>query len=155
MSFIPEEEIKGSQSLNLAPMIDFLFLMVVFFASLAVTRVTTKETEIDLVKLDPPSQEAPKKAERKVVTITVNADGAYTWVTDIHDYKMESAEDIRNELRTQHKRGLLPKDKKDTHVLLKVDKDAKWDPVVRLIFAIREAEFKVRPVYEPEGDELS
>ena len=52
MSFLSEEELKGKEGINLAPMIDFLFLMLVFFASLAISRVTTRDTDIDLVEID-------------------------------------------------------------------------------------------------------
>ena len=34
MSFIPDDELKGKRTPSLAPMIDFLFLMLMFFASL-------------------------------------------------------------------------------------------------------------------------
>ena len=72
MGFIPDDEIKGKGTINLAPMIDFLFLMLVFFASLAISRVTTKDTEIDLVKLKPENRASLTKTsdEFKIINIT-------------------------------------------------------------------------------------
>lgn len=147
MSFIPDDEFKGKATLNFAPMIDFLFLMVAFFACMAVTRDSTKDMEIDLVQLtDTPSVEAH---DYKWITIQVNEEGSYKWVTDIRDYPLENASAIALELQKQHQRGLLPENKEETQVLLKIDKNARWDPIARALFAIKEAGFEVRPVYEP------
>lgn len=155
MSFISEDDIRGNNGVNLAPMIDFLFLMVVFFASLAVSRITLKETELELVKLKSDKHASSHKPDNdhKIINITVAADGSYKWVTEIHDYSMESAQSIAKELRTQYGKGLLGSDKKKTHVLLKIDKQAQWAPILQVVFAIKEEGFDVRPVYEPEGAE--
>lgn len=155
MSFIAEEDIKGQGNVNLAPMIDFLFLMVVFFATLAVSRIATRDTELDLVKIQTqqPAKQVAKDSELKVVNVTIDSAGGYKWVTDIHDYPMDSAQAIAKELQTQHQKGLLPSDKSKIHVLLKIDKEAQWDPIMQVVFAIREAGFSVRPVYQPESAE--
>ena len=49
---VPEEKLKPKLSINLAPMIDFLFLMLAFFATLAITRATLFDTKLDLVQLE-------------------------------------------------------------------------------------------------------
>lgn len=153
MSFIPEDELKGNGGVNLAPMIDFLFLMVVFFASLAVSRVTLRDTELELVKIKTQSSKPKEVTDTRVINVTINGDGEYKWVTEIHDYPMDSAEAIATELRTQHKKGLLPSDKKNTHVLLKIDKKTAWEKILTVVFAIKEEGFDVRPVYQPDQAE--
>jgi biopolymer transport protein ExbD len=152
MSFIPDDELKGRVSLNLAPMIDFLFLILMFFATLAVTRITTKDTEIKLVEIKPETSSLVTQgdADLKVVHITINAEGSYKWVTEVKDYPLASSEEIKNELLKQYQKGILPEDKTLTHVMLKIDKQAMWEPILKAIFAVREAGFDVRPVYEPE-----
>lgn len=152
MSFISIEEVESRDRLNLAPMIDFLFVMLIFFASLAVSRVATKDTEVNLVKVasETHSTASPKDAEKTIITIHVTADGTYKWVTAIHDYKMSSAQEVARELRQQHQKELLPKDKSKTQILTRIDKDAAWEPIVKLLFAVREEGFDIRPVYEPE-----
>lgn len=152
MSFIPDEELKGRQSLNLAPMIDFLFLLLMFFATLAVTRITTKDTDIKLVEIKPETSAATSygNSDIKIISLTINSDGKYKWVTDVKDYPMNSAEDIKEELLKQHEKGILPENKDQTQVLLKIDKQATWEPILQAIFAVREAGFDIRPVYEPE-----
>ena len=154
MSFIPEDEIKGRSQLNLAPMIDFLFLMMMFFACLAVSRVSTKDTDIELVEVKPETHITLTglESEYKVINININAKGEYKWVTDIRDYHMQTPEDIAHELITQYQKGLLPEDKLKTQVFLKIDKQTAWDPILKAILAIREAGFEVRPVYQPEID---
>ena len=159
MSFLPEEELKGNNAVNLAPMIDFLFLMVVFFATMAVSRVTTLDTELELVTLDSKQSEQNSTEEEPrdlyLINITVNADGEYKWVTDIHDYVMNTPEEITQELATQHERGALPEAKELTKVLLRIDKKTEWDPILKVIFAIRDAGFQVHPIYQPEADEAT
>ena len=155
MSFIPEKELYSNKSMSLAPMIDFLFLMLVFFATLAISRITTRDTEIDLVKIRPEEETkytlSPSNAvEKKIILLAITANNEYKWVTDIRDHKMESAQDIYNELVRQYEKGLLPKDTSNTHILLKIDKNATWEPILSVIFAVRDAGFNIRPVYEPE-----
>ncbi len=154
MSFLNDEHIKGKGSLNMAPMIDFLFLMLMFFASLAVSRVVAKNTDIDLVKIEPENHStALSENEYKLITINIASDGSYQWMTQTRDHPMKDAEAIAKELRTQHHRGKLPEDKSLTHVMLRIDKQAAWEPILKAIFAIRDSGFEVHPVYEPFNQE--
>lgn len=143
--------------MNMAPMIDFLFLMLMFFASLAITRVTTKDTDIQLVEIKPETQTviADANSDTKAIHITINAAGDYKWAMEMRDYDMPAAEDITHELNLEYEKGLLPEDKAQTVVFLKIDKEAKWEPILKAIFAVREAGFEVRPIYEPESTELT
>jgi biopolymer transport protein ExbD len=152
MSFIPEEELRSKTSLNLAPIIDFLFLMLMFFATLAVSRMTTKDTDIELVEVKPEAKASfvSGNSDYNVIHISINADGNYKWVTELRDYPFHSPEEIKQELIHQYEANLLPEDKSMTQILLKIDKNAKWEPILKAIFAIREAGFEIHPVYEPE-----
>jgi biopolymer transport protein ExbD len=157
MSFVPEDELKNRSGMNMAPMIDFLFLMLMFFATLAISRITTKDTEIDLVEVKPENKTAVVEGsdEYKIITISINSRGEYQWVTEIRDYQMEDPQEIAQELNNQYEKGLLPEDKLKTQVFLKIDKAAQWEPILKVIFAVRDAGFEVRPVYEPEDVSLS
>ena len=153
MSWIPEEELKNKLALNLAPMIDLLFLLLLFFATLAVTRMNTRDTEIDLVALAPENQS--KQAldnleEYKIVQLSITADGKYKWSTRFEDIPLSNANEIEVQLEKEYEQGYLPKDKNLTHVMLKIDKNAKWEPILRAVFAVRDKGFSVHPVYEPE-----
>lgn len=157
MSFIPEDEFKAKLSMNFAPpMIDFLFLMLAFFACLAASRITTRDTDIDLVKLHSQGNSYLTNGELgyHIINISINEDGQYKWLTQAKDYSLESAESITSQLNKQYAKGQLPHDKFKTQVLLKIDKKAQWDPVLKAIFAVRDAGFEVRPVYEPEDTHL-
>ncbi len=46
MDLIPHEEIKPAQNFNFAPMIDFLFLMLSLFATLAISRAVLYDAEV-------------------------------------------------------------------------------------------------------------
>ncbi len=151
MNFISDSEIKGNNGINLAPMIDFLFLMLMFFACLAVSRIATKDTDIDLVEGKHSSDPSLTAMDNeKIINISINEDGEYKWITEIRDYVMASSEAIAQELSLQYEKGILPEDRLKTKVLLKIDKNAKWEPILKAIFAIRDAGFTVHPVYVPE-----
>ena len=153
MSFLPEEHLQPQSRMNLAPMIDFLFLMLMFFATLAVTRVTTKDTEIDLVAIQPESHTAIASGttDLTIVNLSITGDGEYRWVTDLRDHHLNNADEIQEELLRQYQKGFLPMDKSKTQVLLKIDREAQWEPILQALFAIRRAGFEARPLYEPEA----
>lgn len=150
MTFIPDEELKERTGLTLAPMIDFLFLMLAVFASLAVSRIVMRDTDLELVrsKVESPSPLSNPR-DYKLIHVTIAEDGSYKWVTEIRDYPLETPQAIAQELTQQYQRGLLPEDKLKTQVLLKIDREAHWEPILQAILAIREAGFEVRPIYEP------
>lgn len=152
MGFIPDEQLKPKESLNLTPMIDFVFLMLAFFASLTITQATVKDSGINLVKVGPNSSEA--KAEEadieKIISICVTDDGRYKWLTEYHELVLANAEQIGSELARQAALGTLPKEASRTQVLLQIDKNARWSAISKAIFVIREQGFEVHPVYQPD-----
>ena len=151
MSLIPEEEIKRQSSLNLAPMVDFLFLIIAVFATMAITRAALFDTEVNLVKLKPEKEGSPTPAYNQTffVNISVTDDGRYKWITEVNEYLIDGPQGIQKELYKQQELGLLPNEKEQTKVLLHIDKNAQWEPIAQAIFAIREAGFQINPVYEP------
>lgn len=152
MSFIPDEKLKSSSHFNFAPMIDFLFLMLAFFATLAVSRASLYDTKLNLVQLRTEQGSIPikKTDDSHQINLSITENGEYKWITEIQTYPMEDLQRVKKELNYQHQIGLLPKDKNQTQVLLHIDKNASWDPVAKLIFAIREEGFEAFPVYESD-----
>ena len=147
---IPEEELKSDGSLNLAPMVDFLFLVVAVFATLAVTRAALYDNDIQLVKVQPANEYSPALGhnDNYIVNLSINDKGQYKWITEFNEYLIENVAGIQRELRKQQKLGLLPKENNKTKVLLHIDKAAQWEPIVQAIFSVREAGFEIHPVYE-------
>jgi biopolymer transport protein ExbD len=152
MSLIPDDEMRQERAINLAPMVDFLFMVVAILATLAIARAALYDTEVNLVKVATPQEAAPLTGyqESHLVNLSVTAKGNYKWVTELDEYLMSAPEEIQKELTTQYEKGFLPKEKENTKVLLHIDKNAPWDPIAKLIFAIREVGFKVYPVYEAD-----
>lgn len=150
MSYVPYDELKERGGITMAPMIDFLFLMMAVFASLAVSRIVMRDTDIELVQSKVESNPASNPQDFKLINISVSENGTYKWITEIRDHLMESPEKITQELESQYSKGLLPEDKLKTQVLLKIDREAKWEPILKVLLAVRDAGFEVRPVYEPE-----
>lgn len=149
---IPEEELKAQRTLNLAPMVDFLFLILAVFAVLAVTRTALYDSEVTLVKMDtktpPPSFAEPQPGY--TILLSINDQGQYKWVTEFNEFILDGVSAIKAELQRQQDLGLLPADKGMTKVLLHIDKEANWESVAKVIFAIKETGYQISPVYCPE-----
>ena len=150
MNLVPDEELKGKSSLNLAPMVDFLFLIVAVFATIAVTRAALFDSEINLVKINQvESFEAlTQENDLSVINLAVTSSGQYKWITEFNEFLMENISAIEQELTKQRQLGLIPKDSGKTKILLHVDKKAEWDPVVQLIFSLKKDGYQISPVYE-------
>ncbi len=149
---IPEEELKEKKGINLAPMVDFLFLILAVFAVMAVTRTALYDSEVDLVKMDtqapPPSMTDSQPGY--TVLLSINEEGQYKWVTEFNEFLLDGVSAIKHELMKQEELGLLPKDKSKTKVLLHIDKEASWESIAQVIFAIKETGYQISPVYTPE-----
>lgn len=150
MNLVPDEELTGKSSLNLAPMVDFLFLIVAVFATLAVTRAALYDSDINLVKVTQAESVSDPTitADFSVVNLGVTANGQYKWITEFNEYLMENVDAIEQELVKQQQLGLLPREQQKTKVLLHVDKKAQWEPVIELIFSLKKSGFQIHPVYE-------
>lgn len=152
MDLIPHDELKSSHYFNFAPMIDFFFLMLSLFATLAISRATLYDTELELIELKPEKGAASLRAkEIQQVNLSVTSSGQYKWLTEFQEYQMETVHEIQEELARQYQMGVLPEDKGKTEVLLHIDRKAPWDPIAKVIFAIREIGFSARPVYDGGG----
>lgn len=153
MELIPHDEFKPHpQTFNFAPMIDFLFLMLALFATLAISRAALFDTEIALVKLKPEKNASSvRNKEMHRVNLSVTKEGKYKWLTEFQEYDMDHAKAVQAELGRQHEIGAIPEDKGKTEVLLHIDEKAPWDAIANLLFAVKEVGFDARPVYEGEG----
>lgn len=147
MDLIPHDELKKEASFNFAPMIDFLFLMLSLFATLAMSRATLFDADIDLASIRDAQQGSPLHAKERPreIHLSINKEGYYQWMTEFGKYPMESAQAVKEELIRQNKAGILPQ---GAEVLLHIDKQAPWSPIAAVIFSIREGGFEARPVYE-------
>ncbi|MBI2743289.1 MAG: hypothetical protein HYX48_05170 [Chlamydiales bacterium] len=151
MSMIPEEELRKNNGMNLAPMVDFLFLVIAIFAALAVTRAALFDSEVALVQVRAQDKSSPLRGQNEFYTVnlSVTGDGNYKWLTEESEFLMENIAAIQHELIRQQDLGLLPKEKEKTKVLLHIDRHAEWAPISEVIFAVRDAGFIIHPVYEP------
>jgi biopolymer transport protein ExbD len=153
MTLIPDEELLKERSINLAPLVDFLFLIIAVLATLAVTRAALYDTDIHLVRVVRENEKSPMTSYDPpyIVNLTITARGQYKWITEMDEYLMSDVAHVQKELIRQQELGLLPKEKSETKILLHIDKDASWDPIAKLIFAVRESGFQIHPVYEPDS----
>lgn len=149
MELIPHDELKPNNTFNFAPMIDFLFLMLALFATLAVSRAALYDSEVELAQLKPEKGAASLRAKQiHQIHLSITSDGGFKWLTEFQEFGMENVSDIQRELARQYQMGVLPEDKSKTEVLLHIDKKAPWEPIASAIFSIREVGFSARPVYD-------
>lgn len=150
MELIPHEELRPSQGFNFAPMIDFLFLMLSLFATIAITRTALYDTEIQLADIKTPPVPTPFQPSKDIqqIHLSVGSSGSYRWMTEFQEYNMESVNDVQKELCRQYQLGVLPQEKAKTEVLLHIDYKAPWKKISDLIFAVKEVGFSAHPVYE-------
>jgi biopolymer transport protein ExbD len=156
MNLIPDEELKGSHLINLTPMVDFLFLVIALFATLAVTRTALFDSEVNLAKVrqQGPASLSDSKREAHIVNLSITKSGQYKWITEFNEYAMDGIQAILQELTKQQNLGLLSNEKAQTKILLHVDKKAEWDPVIQLIYALKKTGYPVHPVYETESETM-
>lgn len=150
-TMIPDDEIKVRRNLNLAPMVDFLFLILAVFAVLAVTRTALYDSEVNLVKMDtttPPPSMADTQPGHTVL-LSINNRGQYKWVTEFNEFLLDGVTAVKHELLKQQEAGLLPEDKSKTKVLLHIDRNASWESIATIIFAVKEMGYQISPVYTP------
>jgi biopolymer transport protein ExbD len=147
MNLIPDEELKTKSFLNLTPMVDFLFLIVALFATLALTRTALFDSEIQLAKIK--DSDTPASSQNAyVINLCVGKSGNYKWVTEFNEYTMEGIPSILQELSKQERLGILPDDKAQTKILLHIDKKTEWEPVAQLVYSLKKTGYLAYPVYE-------
>jgi biopolymer transport protein ExbD len=147
MDLIPEEELKPKSGMNLTPMVDFLFLVVAIFATLAITRTALFDSEVNLATLAEEASAPANAEETFTVNLSITAEGKYKWITEFNEYSMKGIPSILQELSKQSDLGLLPQNHNQTKILLHIDKKAEWDPVMQLIHSLKQAGYPVNPVH--------
>jgi biopolymer transport protein ExbD len=150
MELIPHDELKPSPGFNFAPMIDFLFIMVSLFATIALSRASLFDTEVSLVKVKEGPKGHPLTAKKEIhhINLSISKTGGYRWLSEFQEYPMENIQAVQEELSRQYQIGALPHDKSQTEVLLHIDRQAPWEPVANILIAVREIGFAAHPVYE-------
>lgn len=154
MDLIPHEEIRPANGFNFAPMIDFLFLMLSLFATLAISRTALFDTDIHLAEVKPGPGQTTIQTSKDVqqINLSISAQGSYKWVTEFQEHPMDNIQEIQKELARQYQIGALSRDKSRTEVLLHIDQNAPWKRIADLIFAVKELGFTAHPVYEAKED---
>jgi biopolymer transport protein ExbD len=148
MDLIPDEELKTKGFFNLTPMVDFLFLVIALFATLAFTRTALFDAELDLAKIKESSPTSSHQKDVHVINLCIGKTGQYKWITEFNEYSMDGVPAILQELSKQQDLGLLSADKTKTKILLHIDKQTEWDPVAQLVYSLKKTGYFAHPVYE-------
>ena len=148
MDLIPDEELKTKSLINLTPMVDFLFLVIALFATLAITRTALFDSEITLARVKQSETDLKNSSNFHVINLSVGKTGQYKWITEFNEYAMDGIPSILQELSKQQELGVLPTDKSKTKILLHIDKKTEWDPVAQLAYSLKKTGYLIHPVYE-------
>ena len=148
MDLIPDEELKTKGFFNLTAMVDFLFLVIALFATLAVTRTALFDSEISLAKVKESNSPQVNKGDFHIINLCIGKTGQYKWITEFNEYSLDGIPSILQELSKQQELGILPADKTLTKILLHIDKQTEWDPVAQLVYSLKQTGYLAHPVYE-------
>ncbi len=149
MDLIPDEELKIKGFFNLTPIVDFLFLVIALFATLAITRTALFDSEISLAKIKESDSLTPSpQSNLHIIHLSIGKNGQYKWITEFNEYSMEGIPSVLQELSKQQDLGVLPSDKGMTKILLHIDKQTEWDPVAQLVYSLKTKGYIAHPVYE-------
>ena len=113
---------KPSVGIDIAPLVDVVFLLVIFFA------VSTTFLESAGLKLELPSSSSSSKRDTKSLMVSLDAQGQFEF-----DGEIMTAEQLRGRLET----ALSETD--DKNVVLRADRHAEHGNVVKLMDLIRDS----------------
>lgn len=150
MRFIKKEFMESRGGINLAPMVDFLFLVVAIFAVIAVTRTSIFDSQIHLAEINDTSEYHPLDTNREMYTVNISLskEGKLKWLTESEDLAFGSPAEVSFQLDKMVDEGSLPEKREETRVLLHIDKEAQWDPIVNLVQTLNQAGYSPHPVYQ-------
>lgn len=150
MKMIPDEELKTFEKVQWAPMVDFLFIVIIVFATIAITRNVVTDRELRLasaLKKDQHAEKMPSNTSQ-IVNLSINHKGEYKWLSESKEIYFESAKQVGERLLALKNQHELPAQAKQVKILLHIDKTAPWQPIADVIFAVRESGYDVHPVYQ-------
>lgn len=152
MDLIPEDQLQKFGTVQWAPMVDFLFIVLIVFATIAITRTGLFDRDVQLVNVSAKKSEAAEKLSKhfQFINLSVNARGKYKWISERSEYYLDSAHSVKNHLISEQQAGILPQNPSKTKVLLHIDRRAPWEAIAELIYTLREKGFPVHPVYESQ-----
>lgn len=147
---IPEDELKHFEKGGWAPMVDFLFVIIIVFATIAITRNVVQDRELRLAQ---PLQQQKTTHQVQhnavhVINLSINHLGRYKWLSNSNEIVFDSAKQLGERLISLRNQHRLPTQTDRVKILLYIDKTAPWQPIADAIFAVREAGYDVHPVYQ-------
>ena len=156
VQMIPDDELKQFEKVQWAPMVDFLFIVIIVFATIAITRNVVHDRELRLAKALG-KKESTLTMERQtshIVNLSINHLGKYKWLSESNELFFENAKQLSERLILLKNQKKLPTQANRVKILLHIDKTAPWQPIADVIFAVRDAGYDVHPVYQSSGSRL-
>jgi len=134
MSLIPDEYLHPKGGINFAPMVDFLFLTLTVFATLAFSRSALSEMSLETA----PKREEQRETPSSGITLSILGEGGYSLKKGKELLPISSIKALKETLTSQGKKGQA--------VFLHIDNSAKWDAILPVIVAVEEAGLTPYPI---------
>jgi biopolymer transport protein ExbD len=144
MNLIPDRELMRQERVYMAPMVDFLFLIIAALMSLLVIRVAAYDMNIRLAEAQPSVNDHQLFfSEAPFIVLSIDSYGIYRWVTDKQEERM-GKEQIEEKLKEEASlfQDSLPK------VLLYIDQSANWQSIADLLVTVQKSGFIAYPLYQ-------
>ena len=153
---IPDDQLKQFEKVQWAPMVDFLFIVVIVFATIAITRNVVQDSALQLVRALPEKESttAPHHKSSHLVNLSINHLGKYKWLSENGEIFLDNAKAVGTTIASLKKQGVLPAQPHQVKILLHIDKSAPWQPIADVIFAVCEAGYDIHPVYQSSNKGL-
>lgn len=131
MSFAQPSQPVRSAAVPLAPMIDILFLLLIFFVTTSSFRAAEQQIDVNL-----PAAEASDPAEARPSEVVVNVRGDGTILIGPAEYELDT---LRQTLAS------LVADYPDEHLIIRGDRQTAYERIIQVMDAARSA--GVRHIY--------
>lgn len=142
--------LKQERPLNLAPCIDFLFILLVIFATAAISREVIRSHQVELAQVEG-SSSSKQSPNHQALIISINSAGNYIWNGQLKDYPMPTIQAVVRELKVRKKSSALKNQLPP--VYLRIDAIAPWEKIATLLTAIEQEGFEAYPLLEEKPAE--
>lgn len=150
MSLIPEEELKKQQGLNLAPMVDFLFLIIAVLACMALTHAFLFDSDLKLAQINESAAHNSPTDPKGILHLSLDSQGSCRWLLESALPQPTELSRLSEDVMTFRTLGLFPSSG-EVKIFLHIDQHVEWGQAVNAILTARQTGLAVHPVFESQA----
>ncbi len=147
MSLIPDEELNCQRGMNLAPMVDFLFLIIAILSTMVLTKAFLFDSNLEMAKVQTSQELAQNTDPRGLLHLALDPSGNCRWLLENAAPKATELTHLSEDVQAFQKLGLFPSSD-NVKIFLHIDSHTEWGTAINAILAARETGYSVHPVFE-------